>query len=86
MFFDSTAGEKLNHVVGKMTEYRQNEKRKLNELKYPRANVTTINLTMLKGGVQSNVIPTEMTATFDIRLINTGLAELVKIISNLGNA
>lgn len=77
MFFDSTAGEKLNYVVGKMTEYRQNEKRKLNELKYPRANVTTINLTMLKGGVQSNVIPTEMTATFDIRLsINTGLAEL----------
>lgn len=32
------------------------------------ANVTTINLTILKGGVQGNVIPPELTVTFDVRL------------------
>lgn len=85
--FNSTAGEKLNYVVGKMTEYRNNEKRKLNVLKHPRENVTTINLTMVRGGVQSNVIPAEMSATFDIRLsINTELAELEQQVQIIWNA
>lgn len=30
--------------------------------------VTTVNLTMLNGGVQNNVIPGELTIVFDIRL------------------
>lgn len=30
--------------------------------------VTTINLTMVKGGVQSNVIPPQLEACFDMRL------------------
>lgn len=75
--FDNTSGEKLNYVVAKMYELREIEKKKANELNYPRENTTSINLTMLKGGVQSNVIPAEMTATFDIRLsINTELEQL----------
>lgn len=32
------------------------------------ANVTTVNLTKVQGGVQSNVIPPQMTLTFDMRL------------------
>lgn len=32
------------------------------------ADVTTVNLTMLKGGVQSNVIPPQFTVVFDVRL------------------
>lgn len=40
----------------------------MDELKYPEANVTSINLTMLKGGVANNVIPAELSATFDIRI------------------
>lgn len=48
--------------------------RKLNELKYPSANVTVINLTILKGGVANNVVPAVMNATFDIRVsINADL-------------
>lgn len=30
--------------------------------------VTAINLTMMKGGMQENVVPAEMSLTFDIRL------------------
>lgn len=32
------------------------------------ADVTTVNLTILKGGVQSNVIPPQFTVVYDIRL------------------
>lgn len=31
-------------------------------------NVTTVNLTRVSGGVQNNVIPPQMTLTFDMRL------------------
>lgn len=75
--FNNTPGEKFNYVLGKLTEYRANERRKLDELKYPEANVTSINLTMLKGGVATNVIPAELSATFDIRVsINGDVDEL----------
>ena len=30
--------------------------------------VTTINLTKLRAGVENNVIPAEMSATFDVRI------------------
>lgn len=67
-FLESTPGEKFSYVIGKFAELREQEKKKLTELKYPYGNVTTINLTILKGGVQSNVIPAEMSATYDMRV------------------
>lgn len=30
--------------------------------------VTTLNITKMKGGVQNNVIPSEMTLGFDVRI------------------
>lgn len=55
--------------------------RKLNELKYPYGNVTSINLTILKGGIETNVIPAEMSATFDIRIsVNTDLDEFERMV------
>lgn len=81
-FLNNTPGQKLNYVLGKMTEYSQEEMRKLNDLKYPQGNVTSINLTILKGGVQSNVIPAEMSATFDMRIsINTDVDEFEQMVS-----
>lgn len=72
----NTAAVKLSYVLAKMMELRQQEERKLNDLKYPYGNVTSINLTILKGGVQANIIPAEMSATFDIRLsVNEDLNE-----------
>ena len=77
--FDNTPGEKLNYVVGKFFEYRAEEKRKMEKLKYPEGNVTSINLTMLKGGVANNVIPAELSVTFDIRVqINDDVDEFEK--------
>lgn len=66
--FSDTPGVKMTYLLGKLNEFREEESRKLNELKYPYGNVTTINLTILKGGAQNNVIPAEMSATFDMRL------------------
>lgn len=76
ILFDDTPGEKLSFVASKFMEFRKEELKKLNELKYPYGNVTTINLTVLRGGVENNVIPAQMRATFDIRIsINTDLEE-----------
>lgn len=46
--FNDTPGEKLSYVLAKFMEFRKEESRKLNELKYPYGNLTTINLTKLK--------------------------------------
>ncbi|XP_026290177.1 aminoacylase-1 isoform X1 [Frankliniella occidentalis] len=65
----NTAGEKLRVVIDKFMDFRQREKSRLesnSNLKI--GDVTTINLTVVKGGVQTNVIPAEMVACFDVRL------------------
>ena len=66
--FANSPGEKLTYVVGKLMELRKEELRKLTELKYAYGNLSSINLTGLKGGVLRNVVPAQMSATFDIRL------------------
>ncbi len=81
LLLDDTPGEKLNYLLGKLTEFREEEKRKLKELKYPYGNVTSINLTIVKGGVQNNVIPAEMSAVFDMRIsVNTDLDEFEQLV------
>lgn len=75
-YFKNSPGEKLTKLLNIVDEFRKEEMRKLDELKYPDGNVTVINLTILKGGVQDNVVPAEITATFDMRVsINTDLNE-----------
>lgn len=66
ILFENTAGEKLSYVVSKLLDMRKMELEKLKTLPYGK--VTTINLTVLKGGVQTNVVPPELSAIFDIRL------------------
>ncbi|KAJ6625688.1 Aminoacylase-1 [Pseudolycoriella hygida] len=67
ILFENTTGEKIYYLINKLMERREAEVVKFRSLS-SYANVTTINLTMLKGGVQGNVIPPELSATFDIRL------------------
>ena len=44
--------------------------------------MTSINLTKVKGGVGNNVIPAEMSATYDMRIsIDTDLDEFEKMVS-----
>lgn len=50
-------------------EFRDVEERKLeSNSNLHIGDVTTVNLTMINGGVQNNVIPGEMSIVFDIRL------------------
>lgn len=63
-----TAAEKLYYVVGKFMEFRKNEFNKWKNESYPLGNITTINLTVLKGGSAENVIPGNLSATFDLRI------------------
>ncbi|XP_068152465.1 aminoacylase-1-like [Drosophila tropicalis] len=65
----NTAGEKLSYVVNKLTEFRDGEVKRLKE--NPNLNigdVTTVNLTEVKGGVQSNVVPPSFEVVFDVRV------------------
>lgn len=68
VLFNDTAVEKLNYVINKFLNLRRTETWKLTELNYPYGNVTAINLTVLKGGFKSNVVPPEMSVLIDMRL------------------
>lgn len=84
-FIQSTALEKLISVINKALEFRREQEKALGwnshaGCKHSQAkklgDVTTLNVTMLKGGVSCdggrtyalNVIPTEMEAGFDVRI------------------
>lgn len=67
LLLDNTPGEGLTFLVRKLMERRQIEADKVKS-GVPIGNVTSINLTKISGGIQTNVIPKEFTATFDIRL------------------
>lgn len=52
-----------------MLEFRSKEEAKLkNDPTLLPGDVTTVNLTKINGGIQSNVIPSEITILFDCRL------------------
>lgn len=53
-----------------MIDFRAEEKRLLNhsEGRLTLGDVTSVNLTQVNGGVQYNVLPSVITACFDIRL------------------
>lgn len=72
LLLDNTAGEKLRYVIDKFMDLRQKEKDVLeSNPKLTIGDVTTINLTQVYGGVQSNVVPEKLTAVFDIRIAVT---------------
>lgn len=80
---ENTAGEKASYMLNKLTDFRDSQVRRLKlspNLTLP--DVTTINLTMMKGGVQSNVIPDNITMTFDVRVaLDVDLVALKKLVS-----
>uniref|UniRef100_A0A1B6M4R6 N-acyl-aliphatic-L-amino acid amidohydrolase n=1 Tax=Graphocephala atropunctata TaxID=36148 RepID=A0A1B6M4R6_9HEMI len=69
LLHENTAGEKLSVVIKRFMERRADEKRKLKENpELTLGDVTSINLTMIEGGVQANVVPPEMKVLFDCRV------------------
>lgn len=76
-FIENTAAEKLRRMINKFLDFRGAEEKRLKTTGCLRlGDVTTVNMTMLQGGVQFNVVPNEMSAGFDIRIPPT--VDLVK--------
>lgn len=63
----NTAAEKFHYVISKFLEYREREKERLKSAKHI-GDVTTVNLTKVLGGVQTNVVPSLLEAWFDCRV------------------
>ncbi|KAJ8920151.1 hypothetical protein NQ315_011811 [Exocentrus adspersus] len=69
LLLDNTAGEKVNYILNKFFEFRRREKQKLTDNPtLTIGDVTTVNLTQLKGGIQANVIPPEFVIVVDCRI------------------
>lgn len=67
-----TAGEKVAAILEQFRRFRRTEVDRLAaDPQLTLGDVTTINLTMLRGGVQVNVLPPAMRISFDIRLAVT---------------
>lgn len=68
-FIENNAGEKFRQVLNSFLKFRDEQEAKLKkDSKLDLGDVTTINLTMVRGGVQHNVVPDELRATFDVRI------------------
>lgn len=69
LLLKNTAGEKITYILHKMMSMREQQVRRLeNNPELTIGDVTTINLTQIRGGVQSNVVPPKMVLGFDVRL------------------
>merc|ERR1712123_353554 len=67
-FIPNSVGEKLRVVIDRFMDYRAGQEKKMIETKCPIGEVTTVNLTMLNGGVQYNVVPDKLQVGFDMRV------------------
>ncbi|CAH2075524.1 unnamed protein product, partial [Iphiclides podalirius] len=67
LIVSATAGEKIHYIISKFMELREREKKKY-ESGAQLGDVTTINLTQLGGGIQVNVLPEQLSVSFDIRI------------------
>lgn len=67
LLLENTAGEKIAYIINKFMEMRKAEVKKMKR-NVVDGKLTSINLTILKGGVQANVIPPELRVVFDVRL------------------
>ncbi|XP_022209364.2 aminoacylase-1-like [Drosophila obscura] len=69
LLLPNTAGEKFNYVLNKMIEFRKSQVQRLaDDSSLDIGDVTAVNLTQMRGGVQSNVVPPLLEAVFDIRI------------------
>lgn len=72
LILPNTAGEKLRYIIDMFMDLREQQKRILeSDPKLTTGDVTTINMTQIFGGVQSNVVPEKLSVVFDMRLAIT---------------
>jgi len=85
IMFDDTAAEKIHHVMNRLLAIR-NEQKALwkSGPNVDLGDVTSINMTMLGGGLQPNVVPPELSAVFDIRITpNWKLEDVQKLLEDV---
>ena len=59
-------------MINKLLAYREQERKRLEgNPHFTLGDVTSVNLTIMKGGVQTNVVPDKFELTFDIRITPT---------------
>ena len=59
-------------MINKMLDYREVQRKRLEDNpSLSLGDVNTINLTMMNGGVQANVVPDKLVLTFDVRITPT---------------
>lgn len=68
---ENTASDKIRYLLDRFYDFREKEKQKLKDCNLRIGDVTSVNLTMLEGGVQLNVIPDELIMTIDSRIAPT---------------
>ncbi|XP_045449959.1 aminoacylase-1-like [Melitaea cinxia] len=69
LLLPDNCGEKIRYIIDKFMDLRQESKKKLeSNPELTIGDVTSVNLTMLSGGIQNNVIPEKFVASFDLRL------------------
>lgn len=87
MLFKNTPGEKIHYIIDKFMNLRKIELAKLeNNPELTIGDVTTVNLTMMSGGSQANVVPPNLSVTFDIRLANdVNIDEFDKMVRKINN-
>ncbi len=68
-FIKGSATVKAHKFITKVMDYREEQEGVLeSNPDFEVGDVTTINWTMCKGGVQKNVLPAEVVLTFDLRI------------------
>lgn len=69
LLLQNTAGEKLYRILSEYLQFRNKQYRKLiGNPKLTIGDVTTVNLTVINGGLQGNVVPPLITIVIDIRV------------------
>lgn len=83
-FIENTAAEKYRKIINIFLAYRDEQEKRLKANKgLTLGDVTSVNLTMVEGGQQPNVIPSELCACFDIRITPTAnLVEFEELIKS----
>ncbi|XP_063705608.1 aminoacylase-1-like isoform X3 [Culicoides brevitarsis] len=83
LLIPNTVGEKIRKLLDRVDDYRNSQMTLLEKnpfLGY--SDCTSINLTLMEGGLQSNVIPSQATLVFDSRLsINTDHEEFEEMLN-----
>jgi aminoacylase len=85
-FPETTAGQKLQIVIDKLMEFRAEQLNQLeNNPNLTKDDITSVNLVRMGGGTGNNIIPTEVWASFDMRIRRKPGWDFTDVVTMLDN-